>query len=311
MMEAYVETEVDFPRVQVGPNPQHLLLGLFTDYWFGTDAYLPSAALVELLTEFANTQASARAAIARLARRDLLEATKTGRRTFYRMTPGAARALEQTQRRVVEFRAGDRAWDGSWTTVLFSVPDEQRDLRYVIRTRLRWLGYAPLYDSVWVSPHADRDQTVELLENLGVGHATVLRAEVTYAAGPGDPLAAWDVEAIAARYEAFIAEHEPLLHRVEHGQVGTAEALVARTDVKDAWRELVSLDPELPESLLPRPWPGRQARGLFAGVYDGLGPLAEARVRQIIARHDAALARMTRHRTTTSAPPDLTQGSTP
>ncbi|MER6813432.1 PaaX family transcriptional regulator C-terminal domain-containing protein [Spirillospora sp. NPDC000708] len=115
----------------------------------------------------------------------------------------------------------------------------------------------------------------------------------------------------SAQVEAFIAEHEPLLHRVEHGQVGTAEALAARTDVKDAWRELVSLDPELPEGLLPAPWPGRQARGLFAGVYDGLGPLAEARVRQIIARHDPALARMTRHRTTTSAPPDLTQGSTP
>lgn len=310
-MEAYVETAVDFPRAQVGPNPQHLLLGLFTDYWFGTEEYLPSAALVELLTEFANTQASARAAIARLARRGLLEAAKVGRRTFYRLAPAAARALEQTQRRVVEFRAGERAWDGSWTTVLFSFPDEQRDLRYVIRTRLRWLGYAPLYDSVWVSPHADRDQTVELLEDLAVGHATVLRAEVTYAAGPGDPLAAWDVEAIAARYEAFIAAHEPLLHRVEHGQVGTAEALVARTDVKDAWRELVSLDPELPESLLPRPWPGRRARALFAGIYDGLGPLAEARVRQIIARHDAALARTTRHRTTTSAPPDPIQGSRP
>ncbi|MGI5329522.1 PaaX family transcriptional regulator [Actinomadura nitritigenes] len=310
-MEAYVETAVDFPRVQVGPNPQHLLLGLFTDHWFGTEEYLPSAALVELLTEFANTQASARAAIARLARRGLLEAAKVGRRTFYRLAPAAARALEQTQQRVVEFRAGERAWDGSWTTVLFSFPDEQRDLRYVIRTRLRWLGYAPLYDSVWVSPHADRDQTVELLEDLGVGHATVLRAEVTYTAGPGDPLSAWDVGAIAARYEAFIAEHEPLLHRVEHGQVGTAEALVARTDVKDAWRELVSLDPELPESLLPLPWPGRRARALFAGIYDGLGPLAEARVRQIIARHDAALARTTRHRTTTSAPPDPIQGSRP
>ncbi|WP_344589201.1 PaaX family transcriptional regulator [Actinomadura vinacea] len=305
-MEAHIQIDVDLPRVQAGSNPQHLVLGLFTDYWFEAEGHLPSAVLVELLTEFDNTPASARSAIARLARRNVLESTREGRRTFYRLAPTADRVLERIQRRVVEFGTEDRAWDGSWTTVMFSVPDDQRDLRYVVKTRLRWLGYAPLYDGVWVSPHADHDQTVELFESVDVGNATVLRSKVTYAVNRGDPLTAWDVAAIHASYEEFIAEFEPLLDRVEHGLVGTAEALVARTNVKDAWRELVSMDPELPASLLPPGWPGRRAQRVFARIYDGLGPLAEARVRQILAKHAPALVAKASHRTTTSTPPSKT-----
>ncbi|MEV5824148.1 PaaX family transcriptional regulator C-terminal domain-containing protein [Spirillospora sp. NPDC052242] len=300
VLETGAEAAVDLPRVQVGSNPQHLVLGLFMDYWPDRAAYLPSAAMVELLTEFDNTAPSARAAIARLARRNVLEAAKKGRRTYYRLTATAARSLGRVQERVVRFRAEERPWDGAWTTVMFSVPEERRDVRHVARTRLRYLGYAPLYDNVWVSPRADRDQTVELFESVGVANATVLRAEVTYAAGGGDPLSAWDVDAIGARYAEYIAEFAPLLERVEHGRVGAAEALVARTEVKESWRELLSVDPELPADLLPAGWPGRRARRIFAGVYDGLGPLAEARVRQLIAKYDPELAGRARHRTTTT-----------
>ncbi|MBE1531187.1 PaaX family transcriptional regulator [Actinomadura algeriensis] len=301
-VETAVEEAVDLPRAQAGANPQHLVIGLVTDYWYDREEYLPSAALVDLLTEFDNTAPSARAAIARLARRNVLETTKKGRRTYYRLTATAARPLEKIQERVLRFRAEERPWDGTWATVMFSVPDERRELRYVVRTRLRYLGYAPLYDNVWVSPRADRDQTVELLESVGATNATVLRSEVTYAAGGGDPLAAWDVDAIGDRYAEYIARFEPLLDRVEHGRVGAAEALVARTDVKESWRDLLSVDPELPETLLPSGWPGRRARRLFVRVYDGLGPLAEARVRQLIAKHDPELAHKTRHQTTSMTP---------
>jgi phenylacetic acid degradation operon negative regulatory protein len=293
-------TSVDLPRVQVGANPQHLLLGLLIDYWLGREEQLPSAGLVALLAEFGITPASARAAIGRLARRSVLDTSKQGRRTFYGLAPGAGRALVQTQRRVVEFGTGDRPWDGSWTTVIFSVPEEQRDLRYAMRTKLRWLGYAPLYDGVWVSPGADDAQTVELLESVGVVDATVLRSSVTYTSNGGDPLSAWDLVAIRRSYEAFIDEFEPLLRQVERGQVGAAEALVARTRVKDCWRELVSSDPELPENLLPSGWPRREAQRMFAELYDLLGPLAEARVRQLLSGPAPDLAPEVRHLTTTS-----------
>jgi len=301
-MTAQTLADVDLPRAQAGANPQYLLLGLFTDYWFTAADPLPSAALIALLGDFGITPVSARAAIGRLARRGVLDVSRDGRRTLYRMTPGAARALEQTQQRMMEFGTADRSWDGLWTAVAFHLPDEQRELRNLIRARLEFLGYAAVYDGVWMSPHADHGQTVEVLADIGVRNATILRSTVMYAHGSGDPLAAWDLDAIAVAYSGFIAEFIPLLDRVRRGQVGSSEALVARTAVKDSWREFVSLDPELPANLLPGEWPGRQARAVFAQIYDALGPLAQIRARQLVAEHDPALGDQVSHRTTTRTP---------
>ncbi|WP_306320086.1 MULTISPECIES: PaaX family transcriptional regulator C-terminal domain-containing protein [unclassified Streptomyces] len=297
-MNAQTLADVDLPRSQTGANPQHLVLGLFTDHWSQAAEPLPSAALVALLSDFGSTPVSARAAIGRLARRGVLEAEKRGRRTYYRMTPGTARVLEQTQRRMMEFGAPGRPWDGLWTTVVFSVPDEQRELRHVIRGRLRFLGYAAVYDGVWMSPRADHEQTAELLRSVGVRSATVLRSTLTHTQGDGDPLAAWDLDAIGAAYEEFIARYEELAGRTAAGQVGSAEALTARTKVKSEWLHMVSTDPELPADLLPADWPGHRARAVFARIYDTLGPLAEVRFRQIVAEQDPALAGEANHRTT-------------
>jgi phenylacetic acid degradation operon negative regulatory protein len=300
-MTDVTEREVDLPRTQSGSNPQHLLLGLLTDHWFGNTEPLPSAALVRLLEEFDVTTAGARAAISRLAKRGVLVATKRGRQTFYGLHADAARALTQTQRRAADFGVGNRAWDGTWTTVIFSLPDEQHDLRHVVRTRLRWLGFAPLYDGVWVSPGADEAQTVELLERVGPVRATVLRSSVAFSTGGGDPLSAWDLDAVAARYTEYVERFTPVLQRVRSGRVGVAEALTTRTQAKEFWwRELISIDPELPDELLPAGWPGKEGRRLFVEIYDSLGPLAELRVRQLLADHDEALAAQVTHLTTSS-----------
>ncbi|GFJ95065.1 hypothetical protein [Phytohabitans rumicis] len=54
------DAEVDLPRMQAGGSPQHLLLTLLGDYWYGQRAPLPSAALVALLGSSASPR-SARA----------------------------------------------------------------------------------------------------------------------------------------------------------------------------------------------------------------------------------------------------------
>ena len=72
------------PRSQVGTNPQHLLITLLGDYWYGRTEHLPSAALVELLAEFDISEPSARAALNRLTKRGLLLSSKRGRNTYVR-----------------------------------------------------------------------------------------------------------------------------------------------------------------------------------------------------------------------------------
>ena len=299
-MEA--STHADLPRVQIGANPQHLIVTVLGDYWRGRKEHVPSAGLVALANEFGITSSSARAALSRLARRGLLESSKQGRATFYGLTSRAEHVLSSGFERIVTFGLDDGPWDGSWVVVIFSVPEDQRDVRHVLRTRLRWLGFAPLYDGAWVSARADPADAATLLQELGIASGTVLVSRVVHPPNGGDPMAAWDLDELRASYDDFIARFAPLLDRARRGKVDAAEALVARTQVMDEWRQFPNLDPELPGDVLPTGWPRNEARQVFARVYDALGPLAELRVQQILADYAPELAAKARHVTTESGP---------
>ncbi len=304
LLEVAIESPVavNLPRLQTGANPQHLIVTLLGEYWFGRKEHLPSAGLVALVNEFGITATSARAALSRLARRGLLESTKDGRATFYGLTLRAKAVLDTGLRRTMSFGLDDRPWGGSWVVVIFSVPEDQRDVRHVLRTRLRWLGFAPLYDGAWVSPRADPVAAASLLQELEIASGTVLVSRVAHVINGGDPLAAWDLDALRASYDDFVARFAPLQDRTRRGKVDVAEALVARTQVMDEWRQFPNLDPELPEDALPAGWPRTEARQIFASVYDALGPLAELRVQQILATYTPELAAKVSHLTTERLP---------
>ena len=293
--------DASLPRMQTGANPQHLITTLLGDYWFSHKEHLPSAALVAAVNEFGITPTSARAALRRLVRRGLLESSTQGRRSFYGLTPQAQQVMREGQQRIFTFGLDQRPWDGTWVVVFFTVPEDQRGVRYALRTRLRWRGLMPLYDAAWVSPRADPDDVVELLEELGVVKTTVLVSRVASATGAGDPLSAWDIDGLRVSYDEFIAAFQPELDRVRDGQVSAAEALIARTAVMDVWRQFPRVDPDLPDDAMPGGWPRSHARGIFAELYDTLGPLADMRFRQIVGTYSPELARKVRHHTTKSA----------
>jgi phenylacetic acid degradation operon negative regulatory protein len=289
---------VDLPRSQVGAPPQHLLITLLADYWFGRPEPLPSGALVKLAGEFGVTAVGARAALSRLARRGLLAYTKTGRNTYYGLTARTAEALDASRHRILSFGDRPEPWDGYWTVAAFSLPEERRDLRHSLRAQLRWLGFAPLFDGMWVSPRTPAEETWQVLEDLEISSATVLRAREPGPAGGRALIEAWDLGSLRGLYDGLIEEYQPLVQRIRQGQVSAREALVARTEVMGTWRSFPAMDPDLPDELLPDDWPRQAARQVFAEVYNGLGPLAVIRVRQILAGCAPGLSSQVRHLST-------------
>ena len=211
-------THADLPRVQIGANPQHLIVTVLGDYWRGRKEHVPSAGLVALANEFGITSTSARAALSRLARRGLLESSKHGRATFYGLTSRAEHVLSSGFERIVTFGLDDGPWDGSWVVVIFSVPEDQRDVRHVLRTRLRWLGFAPLYDGAWVSPRADPADAATLLQELGIASGTVLVSRVVHPLTVAIRWRRGTSTSCAASYDDFIARFAPLLDRARRGQ---------------------------------------------------------------------------------------------
>lgn len=292
------------PRTRQG-SPPSLLLTLLGDYWWGQTEPLPSAALVDLLADFSVSDVAARAALSRLVKHGLLESSRNGRNTFYSMSGRGQHVMREGAVRITDFGKVDgQDWDGRWSIVAFSVPEANRSAREALRTRLRWLGFAPLYDALWISPHPRHAQALAELAELGVTNATSFVAtspETSAEALP--PQAAWDLEGLAELYRAFVAEWSPTRAALGKGAITPVDALVKRTELMDAWRAFPGLDPDLPRRLLPADWPRDRARELFLETYEQLGAPASVRVRQVIAAHAPELADRVVQFSVTADPP--------
>ncbi|HEX4087863.1 MAG TPA: PaaX family transcriptional regulator C-terminal domain-containing protein, partial [Trebonia sp.] len=291
------DEDVPQPWTTPGPvaqRPPRLLLTLLGDYWWQRTESLPSAAIVGLLAEFGVSDSAARAALSRLTRNGLLVTSRSGRRTFVRLSRRAADVLDDGGRRIFSFGATPAPWDGMWSLVAFSIPEEHRSARDELRKELRWLGFAPLYDGLWVCPRDHAGDVMARLKDLGISTATAFRAtalpavtaddagggadpaaSADTAAGPHGalvtadiPARAWDLSGLRDRYQEFTEFAGLLRDQTVAGEITTADALVARTRVMNEWRAFPAMDPDLPDELLPPAWPRAAARDLFITCYD-------------------------------------------
>ena len=203
--DALADEDIPQPWTTPGPvaqRPPRLLLTLLGDYWWQRTEPLPSAVIVALLAEFGVSDSASRAALSRLTRNELLVTSRSGRRTFVRLSSRASDVLDDGARRIFSFGAGGARWDGMWSLVAFSIPERHRSARDELRKALRWLGFAPLYDGLWVSPRDHADEVLARLSDLGITTATAFRATalptITPAAAgapgaaSGIPARAWD-----------------------------------------------------------------------------------------------------------------------
>ncbi|BAL88018.1 putative PaaX-like regulatory protein [Actinoplanes missouriensis 431] len=280
---------VRLPRRQAGGSPQDLTLTLLADYTAYTGAWLPSAAIVALLAESGVSTAGARAAVSRLARRGVLDAGRQGRNTHYRLAPAAAADLVAGGRWIASYGTDAETWDDRWTLLAFSLPQEATTQRRALRNHLRWMGYAPLYDALWISPREFSEQAWTALTGVTPDAVTIFRAQhVDLMNGSGrHPLDAWDIDAIAAQYDAFLRRWLPAVPDIRAGRVPGPDAVRSRMEIIDAYRRFSTIDPRLPDKLLPESWLRQPARDVFAAVYDGLAAPAERHVRAVVAAHSS------------------------
>jgi phenylacetic acid degradation operon negative regulatory protein len=291
----YYHSVVDsphLPRDLEHESAPSLVLLLIGEFWrYSPKLPIPSAALVELVAPLGVSPEAARAALSRLARRGTLEVSRAGRNTSYALSPEVAATVPVSERLTMSFGREERAWDGEWTVVVFSLSEQERDRRQRLREWLRWLGFGPARDGVWISPHAD----VALIEKSLGEHlprdGLIFRS--SHMVGDLDPHELWPLAEIRQVYLDFIADLRPFVYRLRAGEVAPAEALKIALVALGRWRGFPTVDPDLPAPYLPSDWPRREARRLFVAVYDACVPLANRYVRAVLNRYDAELAETT------------------
>jgi len=245
--------------------------------------WMSSAAFVSLLGQVGVSQARTRNALTRAKAKGLLRAeirTSPG----YALTEQGSGLLARGDRRIFHPRLMSAR--DPWCLISFSVPESDRGRRHQLRRRLTWIGCGLVADALWVCPAFLADEVSAILRELELaGHVTLFRANVIHS--PEDRAADiarwWDLPAIAALHEKFLASHAAA---IEEFTADPQPATAYRTWITalDAWRPIPYLDPGLPAELLPATWPGNRSIPLFLEFRDNVVGLAAAHVRSAAAR---------------------------
>jgi phenylacetic acid degradation operon negative regulatory protein len=253
------------------------LFDLYGDHLRSRGAQAPVAALVRLLASIGITAPAVRTAISRMVRQGWLEPVRMSAGAGYALTPRATRRLDEAAERI--YSRGIHDWDGGWHLVVVERVRE-RTRRERVQASLRYLGYAQLDETTWLSPRVSP-------ELQGLREAERIRVEPFAARYDGDPRGllarAWDLDGLARAYLGWLAEARELIAPVRHavgdhpGQESTAVGdlsgpggsasdeiiFAARSKLVHEWRKFLFRDPGLPAELLPDEWPGLAAAKFF------------------------------------------------
>ncbi len=179
-----------------------------------------------------------------------------------------ARTLKLTERgRVAALGAVDpvarwqRKWDGKWRLLVFDLPTSPT----APRTRLwRWLrsqrfGY--LQQSVWISPDPVDDTLLPLMRlKLSPESLTVIEGRPTLPDRDSDLVrGSWEFGPANSAYRKVIECCGSALDQARRTSFSVAERRLWLVAQRKAWLEAVSLDPLLPEPLLPADYLGLPA----------------------------------------------------
>lgn len=248
-------------RRSVGaPAARSLLLTILGEYVLPRGEAVWQETLVGALVSVGHTEQAARQALARSVRGGWLETSRHGRRARVSLSERAAELLATGAGRIYSF-GSPWSWDGRWLVLILRVPEERREVRHQLRTRLAWAGLGSMGGGVWLTPHVEREAELQAaIRSAPAAEATSFVASLgMLGQGTDVAAAAWNLDEVRSQYQAFIEDFAAI-------RPSSGEAVFRmQTLLVHAWRKFPFLDPDLPAELLPDAWPRRRAFELFTG----------------------------------------------
>lgn len=270
-----------------GPQSRSLILDVYGAYVRELGGWIAVADLIELMAQLGVDEQAVRSTVSRMTRKGILRRRVNGRQVGYELTETGRGLLAEGDQRIYSGQAPARVADG-WAMALFSLPEGRRNLRHQLRSRLSFLGFGNLGAGIWIAPGRSLGHARAAVEELGLEDSVDLFLSSYEGFGDEHTLVrrCWDLDHLARRYEAIVAQLEPALARAKRRGANTPHrrAFVDYTLVLHEWRKLPYLDPGLPAELLPTDWVGHRAAALFEQVADRLGKPARRYVESVVAR---------------------------
>jgi len=155
---------------ELSPIKQKILLSLFSGVVLGC-SYTPQMQLKAVkgfLKEWKRIdRKKLDSEIRALYRSSLVRLKENPNKTFAMILSekGKLRALHY---HFADTKMTGKKWDGKWRMVVFDIPEKLRKGRDALRSKLRQLGFYELQKSVFVFPHACKDEVDFLIEFFGL-----------------------------------------------------------------------------------------------------------------------------------------------
>jgi phenylacetic acid degradation operon negative regulatory protein len=245
-----------------------LLITVLGDYVRPARRPAPTSAFIDALGRLGVEETTCRQGLNRAAADGWLVRSMVGRHTWWELSPACEQFLNLGAERIFDASVTQPGWDRQWLVVLARAAETNRAGRHLLRTRFRWGGFGNPAPGIWISTRTDRVKEVQQVLREGGVHedAQIFRSE--YLAGGDLPTLvrqAWDLDEVAREHEAFVSTFtEP----------PSDDPIVRVTTLVHAWRQILLVDPALPEELLPPGWIGIRAAKLFQRRHEEWEPAA-------------------------------------
>ena len=266
---------------QQPPRAKSLVMTVFGDAITPRGGSVWLSSLIALLAPLGISERLVRTSVYRLVDEGWLEASRSGRRSQYRLSPQGEKRFLRAHQRV--YAPSAHAWDGRWTLVCLH-SEASSTQKLMLKKELLWEGLAQLAPGLFAYPGNKHDALADLLTRTGMtGKVIVLSS--TDAGLPGVlPMSgmasqAWSLAEAGKTYRKFIArfgELEKIL--AQAGRLEPPMAFTLRTLLIHEYRRALLHDPQLPSALLGNDWPGDQAYALCKSLYLALEKQADKQV---------------------------------
>jgi phenylacetic acid degradation operon negative regulatory protein len=263
------------------PKARDVIFDVLGDFHQFGGGEIRLKALVGLGERLGVSPANMRVLVARMREQGWLDVRREGRESIYSLTNKTLRTLDEGRQRI--FRGEPSKWSGTWSMVIYTVPESDRPTREQLRRDLTWLGFGSLAPATWVSPHLLLDSVADIGATLPNARLELLSMQTKDTAADRSIAArCWDLETLNDEYADFIRELRLKLPAFRYNLHDASDAFAARIELVHAYRRFPRRDPGLPAALQPAGWLGEHARTLFLEAHELLAPTAQAYYASVI-----------------------------
>jgi len=246
-----------------------LIVTVFGDAIVPRGGSLWLGALLDIMALFGSEAGLVRTALSRLVQEGWFERSRAGKNSYYRLSPEGARMFAAATHRI--YHVQEPAWDGAFRVAILSGLDAKA--RIAARDALAAEGFGQQAPTVLIRPVTSATDAPPPIDGL-VWLTAQLEGGPSAARTLG--ASAWQLVPVADSYGRFIETFRPLAAASAQRKLDPADAFRLRILLIHEYRRIILRDPLLPKAMLPKDWPGLEARRLCRQLYRAVLPAAEA-----------------------------------